>query len=789
MTLQSIIDKISGLVFGPRKMWLVVFAIITVVLGYFASQLRVDAGFNKMIPLEHPYMKVFTQYQKEFGGANRILIALVRKDGGDIFSKEFFEKLKKLSDEVFVLPGVDKPSHRSLFSPAVRFIEVIEEGFAGGNIIPATFQGTPADLEKVRENLQKSSEVGRLVTNDFKGALVRADLLEIDPSTNKRLNYFEFAAKLEELRGKYQDDKTSVHIIGFAKAVGDISDGAKGVLVFFGFAFIVTVVLLQLFSKNIKLTAIALFAALMPVLWLFGMLTVLGFGIDPLSILVPFLIFSIGVSHAVQMTKNWEREAAGGLSGLEAAKAAFARLFIPGTLALLTNVLGFAVIMLIKIDIVRELGITASVGVGLMIITNKMLLPILLSYVTLDKSTLQDELKQEGFTEKVWNAAARFADRRHAVWVILASIGILALGLWQAQHLKVGDLGEGLPELRETSRYNQDNAVITQKFSIGVDVLGVIAQTKGVQGACTNYDVMNHIEKFAWFFENLPGVQSVISLPGLAKGINAGFNEGNLKWRALPRDPQVMAQSVTPIDTATGLLNPDCSAMQLLGFTSDHQGATIAHIVAKIKKWTAENKNDKVDFLLATGNVGVMAATNEAVKAAEFEMHGAIFGALFVMCMLTFRSLGATLCILLPLALVSVLNNALMATFSIGLKVSTLPVIALGVGVGVDYGIYLFDRIEAYMHEGGSLAESFFLALTERGAAMIFTAVTMTIGVGSWAFSALKLQADMGILLAFMFFLNMIGTITLLPALAAFLVKTKKLRSALSHPALARFKG
>jgi uncharacterized protein len=775
MNIQRLLVSVSNLVFNNRKMWLIVFAITTVILGYFATKLRPDAGFNKMIPLEHPYMKVFTEYQKTFGGANRIIVALVQKDG-DIFNAAYFDKLKRLSNDVFLMKGVDKASHSSLFAPSARFIEVVEEGFAGGNIIHATFQGTPEDLTKVRENLLKSAEVGRLVANDFSGALVRADLLEINPDTGQKLDYFAVAKTLEELRSKYQDDKTTVHIIGFAKATGDIADGTKGVLLFFAIAFVITAVLLHWFSKNWKLTGIALFAALMPVLWLFGMLTILGYGIDPLSILVPFLIFSIGVSHAVQMTKTWERAAAGGMDSLSASKHAFANLFVPGTLALATNVLGFAVIMLIKIDIVRELGITASVGVGLMIVTNKMLLPILLSYVNLDRETVAKEHEQEGRVDKVWRAAAKFADRKHAVVAIVIGLGVLGVGLWKAQQLKVGDLGTGLPELRENSRYNIDNNVITSKFSIGVDVLGVIVQAKE-KGACTKFDTMNHIESFAWFAENLPGVQSVISLPGLAKGINAGFNEGNLKWRVLSRDPQVMAQSVTPIPPTTGLLNPDCDAMQVLIFTSDHQGETIKNIIAEVKRWTAENKKDGVEYKLASGNVGVMAATNEAVKDAEFEMHGAIFGALFIMCMLTFRSLGATLCILLPLALVSVLNNALMASLNIGLKVSTLPVIALGVGVGVDYGIYLFDRIEAFMEQGKDLASSFFEALRERGTAMVFTAVTMTLGVGSWAFSALKLQADMGLLLAFMFFLNMVGAIFLLPALAAFLVKAHKAKS------------
>jgi predicted RND superfamily exporter protein len=770
MSVNDFIQKVSDAIFGHRKAWLVVFATLTAIFLASASRLAVDAGFSKMVPLKHPYMQVYRDYEKVFGGANRVALAIVQKDG-DIFNREYMDKLKRLTDDVFLLNGVDRPSVKSLFTPNTRFIEVIEEGFAGGNVIPATFQGTDADLKTVRSNIQKSSEIGRTVATDFTGALVLAGLLEIDPQTGKRLNYFEVAGKLEALRVKYQSEKHSVHIIGFAKAVGDIRDGARGVVTFFAIAFVITAVLMFWFVKSVKLTAVALLVAMMPVLWLLGTLPILGFGIDPLSILVPFLIFSIGVSHAVQMTKTWERDVVTGTDSLSAAKHSFAKLFIPGTLALLTNVLGFAVIMLIPIDIVRELGITASLGVGWMIVTNKMLLPILLSYLSVSKTALTKQAYQETRIERIWQAASGSVARSRATVIVAIAAVTLAIGVVGAHRLKVGDYGIGVPELRPESRYNMDNAKIVEKFAMGTNTLGVVAQTKGVQGACTNYDLMSVIERFDWFMQNAPGTQSVISLPGLAKNVNAGFNEGNVKWRQLPRDPQVMAQSVTPIDTATGLLNPDCSAMQVLVFTTDQQGETIASLVANVKDFAGKNNSDKLELKLATGNVGVMAATNEAVDEARWQMNLAIFGALLVMCMVTFRSLRATLCILIPLAIVSVLCEALMPTLGIGLKVSTLPVIALGVGVGVDYGIYLYDRIEAHLEEGKSLAASFFEALKERGTAMVFTAVTMTIGVGTWAMSALKFQADMGILLAFMFFLNALGALFLLPALAAFLVK------------------
>lgn len=771
MTLAHGIERIADLLFSRRRSLLAAFAVLTAMFIYTGTLLRVDAGFNKMIPLQHEYMKVFTEYQKTFGGANRVLVAVVQKDGKDIYNPEFFTALKQVTDAVFFIPGVDRPTVTSLFTPNVRFIEVVEEGFSGGNVIPANFKGTPEDLNTVRHNVLKSGNVGRLIANDFSAALVRADLLEIDPASGKRLNYMEVARQLEQIRAKYQTERHSVHIIGFAKAVGDIAEGAVGVIAFFGVAFIVTALLLFFYSGSLRLTALALVCALMPVIWLMGILPLIGFGIDPLSILVPFLIFSIGVSHAVQMTNVWKTEVVQGAAGLEAARIAFLRLAIPGTAALITNALGFMVIMHIKIDIVRELGVTASLGVALMIITNKMLLPILLSYARLELKARERASAMGNRVDGVWRALARLTRPRAALITIAVALILLIGGALKARDIKTGDLGTGIPELHDDSRYNTDNAVIVTKFSIGVDVISVIVQTQGVKGACTSYDIMDTIDRFELYMRNVHGVQSVVALPGLAKVINAGWNEGNLKWRALSRNRDVLAQSVTPVDTATGLLNSDCSAMQVLVFTKDHQGATIVHIVNEIKKFRLEHNSDKLKFLLASGNVGVMAATNEAVDAAEVTMLMSIFGTIIFLCWLMFRQWQAVLSIILPLTLVSILCNALMASLGIGLKVSTLPVIALGVGVGVDYGIYLYERFKHHLAESGMTIEAaFFAALRERGTAAVFTAITMSVSVGSWAFSALKFQADMGILLAFMFLVNMLGAILLLPALAALLL-------------------
>ena len=772
--MQAFVQRLSDLLFGRRGFFLGLFALITVLLGLSASQLRVDAGFAKMIPLEHPYMQTFTAYQKTFGGANRVLIALRTRDGRDIYNPEFFKALKGVTDDVFFLPGIDRPTVTSLFTPNVRFIEVVEEGFAGGNVIPATFAGTPEDLEQVRANVLKSGHVGRLVSNDFKGAMVSAELLEVNPDTGARLDYQEVAKKLEDIRAKYASDQIDVHIIGFAKAVGDIADGAAGVLVFFVVAFVITALLLLWYSGSLKLTALALLCAFVPVVWLLGLLPLIGFGIDPLSILVPFLIFSIGVSHAVQMTNAWKLEVVAGADALTAAKTAFAKLFVPGAMALLANAVGFMVMVYIAIDIVRELAITASLGVAVMIITNKMLLTILLSYLKLTPAEAGRLRRQGGENrgEWLWTRIQIFARPKPALVVLAATAVLLGAAAIKARDMKTGDLGKGIPELRDDSRYNKDIEAIVGSFSIGVDILSVIAQGKDIDGACTDYGVMDAIDRFESHMKNVHGVQGTLSLAGLSKVVNAGWNEGNPRWRVHSRNRDVLAQAVTPIDTGTGLLNTDCSAMQVLIFTKDHQGETLTHIVQEVKDYIKAHPHEHVDFLLASGPVGVMAATNEAVDEAEVVMLILLFASISLLCFAEFRSVAAVLCIVVPLAIVAVLCNALMATLGIGLKVSTLPVVALG--VGVDYGIYLFERMKHAMADGMPLADAFHKALQQRGTAAIFTAITMSISVGTWAFSALKFQADMGILLAFLFMVNMLGAIFVLPALAAWLVKDKR---------------
>ncbi|WP_018991373.1 efflux RND transporter permease subunit [Aromatoleum toluclasticum] len=766
---DALVAVLARMLIRWRKPLGAFFLLVTLGLGYSALSTRLDPGFNKLIPLKHEYMAAFLQHSTTFSGANRILVNVQWKGEGDIYNAEFLPTLRKVTDEVFFTPGVNRASVRSIFTPNVRYVEVTEEGFTGDVVIPARFETDEQGLSQVRANVAKSGQVGRLVANDLKSALVQADLLEVNPDTGAKLDYAEVARKLETIRTQFGSDKVDIQIVGFAKVMGDVMEGLGTVVTFFAIAFVITSLLLWMYSRSLKLTVLAIAVALLPVVWLLGLLPLIGYGIDPMSVLVPFLIFSIGVSHAVQMTNAWKQDVLAGETAMEAAEGAFRKLAVPGIMALLANALGFLVIMVIDIPIVHELGLTACLGVALMIMTNKMFMPIILSHLHLERMALHQPVDNKDKHPAWWKLSA-LSEPRPALATFGVMLVLLGTATYFSRHLQTGDIGSGVPELRADSRYNKDNAKIISSYSIGMDVLSVYVETENLTEACLNWEVMNAVERFDFRMRGVDGVQSVSTVAGLAKLFAAGNNEANPRWAALQRTEAALRTGSRAANPELGFNSAGCKTIHLAVYLNDHQGPTLKHVVDEVRKFIVEDKTPNVTFRLAGGNAGVAVATNEAVERAEVQMLASIFASISFLCWLTFRSWRAVLCVVVPLTLVTIMCNALMALLGIGLKVATLPVIALGVGVGVDYGIYIYERMQHELADHGySLREAFYEAMRQRGTAAVFTAVTMSIGVGTWAFSALKFQADMGVLLAFMFLVNVLGAIFLLPALACWL--------------------
>jgi len=760
------IANLEHFIFGNRKWILGLFALITVVMLVVTWRgLRIDASFTKQLPVQHEYMRTYLQESvAEFRGANRVLIALIARDG-NMFQPAFFAALRNASDEVVLTDGIDRGRVQSLFTPNVRYLEVVEDGIEAGNVIPANFRPTPQALAQVRANILKAGIVGRLVANDFSGALISAVVLDQD-AKGRPVNPIEVARHLESrVRERLQGPQVEIHIIGFSRVVADIADGARWVVSFAMVTLILTLVAVWIYCQSVRIAVITIGCSLIAVIWQLGVLVLLGYGLDPLGLLVPFLIFAIGVSHGVQKISAIGDAAFAGLDTRAAARRTFRQLLVPAIVALLADLVGFVTIALIPVQVIREMALTASLGVAIVILTDLVLLPLVVCFVRFDDGYRSRVERRQLRLAACWHRLTVITARGPALAIIIAAALITVCGWWVGRKTPIGDTQAGVPELRAHSRYNRDSELITAKFSIGVDVLTVIVESPAP--ICVSYEQMSGIDQFAWSMQNVEGVQDVVTLPYVAKIAAAGWNEGSLKWRALPREQSQLTQSTRYIETSTGLLNSDCNIVPVMLFLCDHRAQTIERVVAAVKAWRTAHPVRGAHFELATGNVGAMAATNETVKAKELWIVGGVFASVMVMCLLTFRSLAGTVLVVLPLAIVSVLVYAVMALVGIGLKVSTLPMVALGAGIGVDYGIYLFSRMQEFLREGLTVRDAYERTLRITGASIIFTGITLAIGVVTWVFSPLKFQADIGIMLTFMFLVNMLAAIILLPALAS----------------------
>lgn len=757
--------------FSIRLPILFTFLVLTFFFLSQAVQVKLDTSLQKMVPLNHDYIKNLFKHKDELSLGNDIRIA-VHHNEGTIYDAEYLQILKAITDEVHYLPSIDRSKVKSIWTANVRWVEVTEDGFRGGEVVPPSYDGTPEAIEELQLNVSRSGQIGRLVSDDFRSAIVYVPLLDIDESMGDSLDYQAFSTLLEEnVRNKYESEKVSIHIIGFSKKIGDLIHGAEEVALFFAVAIVITFFMLLIDSKCLRSTLIVLLCSLVAVVWQLGILNLLGYGIDPYSMLVPFLVFAIGVSHGVQIINEMAVRYAASGKKRKAARQTFLNLYIPGMLALLSDAIGFVTLHVIDIGVIKELGTAAGIGVAVIILTNLVLVPIFLSFTGVSDAAVEAVLKKQKNPPALWRFLSGFAKPVVAGFSIVFAFAAAVVGMHFSETLEIGDLDPGAPELRANARYNIDDRYIAENYSVSADVLVVLVETPPEK--CTSYEALDAMDRFSWHMENTPGVQSVVSTVTVSKLVIAGFNEGNPKWAQLSKIQDILNNSVENIPE--GFMNMNCSLSPVVIFLDDHKAKTLSVVVKSVEEFAIDNNEaDVAQFVLASGNAGVEAATNQTIEAAQNRMLLLVYGVVSLMCFLTFRSWKAVICIVAPLALTSILCQALMAQLGIGVKVATLPVIALGVGIGVDYGIYIFTRLEGFIAEGKSLQDAYFETLRVTGKAVSFTALTLAIGVGTWVFSDIKFQADMGILLTFMFLWNMVGAIWLLPALANFLLETKQ---------------
>jgi predicted RND superfamily exporter protein len=775
-------NALERLVFNHRLAMIALCALVTLVLGSLAaSRLSLNASFEKMLPQAHPYIGNYLANKSALRGLGNALRVVVENPQGDIFEPRYLDELKQVSDALFLTPGVDRAWMKSMWTPTVRWNEVTEEGFRGGPVMPDGYDGSPRSVEQLRINIARSGIVGSLVGNNFKSTMIFVPLLEKDPVSGKPIDYALLARAIERTVQAHQGGAypLRIHVIGFAKLVAELLAGMVKVLMYFGVAALVATAIIFAYTRCVRSTSLVVACSLVAVLWQLGLVAALGFELDPFSILVPFLVFAIGVSHGAQKMNGIMQDVGRGTHLLVAARYTFRRLFLAGLTALLADAVGFGVLMTIDIPVIRDLAMTASIGVAVLIFTNLLLLPVLLSYVGVSARAARRAVRDEpgagaaaggDATGGLWRALERFTEPRWATAALVVALALAVGGAALSTRLQIGDLDPGAPELRADSLYNRDNAYITANYSLSSDQFAVMVKT--APDGCIEFGTLIEADRLAWALRQVPGVQTTVSLADAVRQVTAGTSEGSPKWLTLTRNQDVLNYGAQQASVNNPeLFDRACSLMPVVAYLSDHKAATLERVVRVAADFARAHDTPQRQFLLAAGSAGIEAATNIVVREANHTMLLYVYGAVIVLCFITFRSWRAVLVAVLPLVLTSILCEALMVALGMGVKVATLPVIALGVGIGVDYALYLVSVQLTQQRQGQPLAEAYRHALRFTGKVVALVGVTLAAGVVCWAWSPIKFQADMGILLTFMFVLNMVGALVLVPALSHFLLR------------------
>jgi predicted RND superfamily exporter protein len=557
-------------VFFNHRPWVMAICLaITLLLGWQALGMKLNASFEKTIPTKHPYIVNYLAHKADLAGQGNALRIAVAVTQGTIFDKDYLETLRKLNDEIFLLPGVDRPFMKSLWTSNTRWVAVSEEGLDGDTVMSDRYDGSPETMAEVRANVERSGEIGQLVAADFQSSIVYVPLLDKDPRTGAALDY-------AELRAKYQNERVHIHVIGFAKVMGDLMEGLRQVLGFFALALVITATVLFGYTRCVRSTAIVVACSLVAVVWQFGLLRMLHYELDPYSVLVPFLVFAIGMSHGAQKMNGILQDVGRGTHRVVAARYTFRRLFVAGLTALLCDAVGFAVLALIEIRVIQDLAAVASIGVAVLIFTNLVLLPILLSYTGVSPKAAARSLKQEqqSVPSGAWVLLGAFTRTRPALAAIGAALLLAGLGFALSLQLRIGDLDPGAPELRAESRYNRDNAYVVQHYAASTDILTVMVTTP--EDHCTRYATLSQVDSLAWRLQQLPGVEGTQSMAGLSKLAMIGYNEGNLKWYELIPNDQALGgvQARAPRE----LFNQGCSFLSVYVYLKDHKAETLAEV-------------------------------------------------------------------------------------------------------------------------------------------------------------------------------------------------------------------
>ncbi len=744
---------------------LITILLLTLFFGHHALRIEMYTAFSDLLPRDHPFIRVHNKFSKIFGGANVVLLSVEVKEG-DIFNTQTLQKIKKLTEMFELTPGANNYQIFSIARQKVKDVRATSWGIEVQPIMWPDVPRTRDGIEQLRNAIYANPTIaGRLVSMDGKAALITAAFHE------ERLDYASLFRRIQSAIHEVEDQNTAVYAAGEPILYGWIYYHLRDIAFVIALTCLTLLAILILYYRNLNGVIIPILSALVTFIWGTGFTALMGYNFDPLILVVPFLIAARTLSHSIQFRERFFEELERWEGNKEkAATESALGLLMPGSVSILTDASGLIVLLVAPMPILTKLAIAGSFWVLSNFVSVLILDPILCCYFPTPRHLPKGG---EGhWLDAPLRRVAGLCTDPPGRWIVLMAFGgILIWSLYWNQFLTVGDSKPGSPLLWPNSNYNLSVRHINDKFQ-GTDLLYVIVEGKEERTA-TSPRVLRTMEAFQRYMERSPEVGGTDSIVGLTRQINTVLHNNDPRWGILPRSQAevggilMVAEHGSEPGDFDRWVNYNFQDADVTVFLHDHKADTIRETIRRAKEFISNHRMEEADFRLAGGIVGVLAAANEVMEQSNWIVLGLMLITQLFFCALGFRSLLAGLFFVGVVLLSNMFGMALMAFWDVGLNVNTLPVISLGIGFGVDYGIYVVSRvIEEYRRQGRpDLRTALIEGVATAGKAVLYTAFLTSAGFAFWSFSPLRFQAEMGYQLLIILTMNMLGGLLLLPAL------------------------
>lgn len=759
------LHKAEGWIFANPKIVLSMIFLVTLAFAAALPKLRIYSDFSDLLPQEHSYIKTYNRIKENFGGANMIVMA-IEVEQGTIFNNDTLKLVHEATQGVDNLPSVNHNLVSSLTHRTARKVFLSPEGsfVSQPYYDPAKTYSADELAQMQRDVIANPNLYGLMVSPDFKAALIKAQLNESE------LDYVETFAALQTVRDTLARDGHKVHVTGNPVLTGWVYTYLDQIVQILGWTLALLATLLIVYFRRLYGIALPLLGIALSSIWGLGFMAMAGINLEPLSLPIPFLIAARATSHGVQLVVRYYEELAIVKNGKQAARNALDALFRPGSLAIIVDAVGIAVLVLGAAPFNYKLGLAAGFWGFSVIFTVHFMVPLALTVLPQPKTM---ENANEGVRNFLGNAMARTGGTDGGARAILfASLACVVVGSWYVAKVQLGESEPGSPLLNRDHDYNVSTAAINTLFP-GSEELHIVARTEE-KGGIKRPEVMHAIERFQAHMLSDPTLGGARALPGVVRVVNQLTHNDDPRWAQIPDNADevgglmfaYMASSPIP-GALKEYINPDENEANMVFFYKDHQAETINRVVALAEEGKAriEAEVPGLKIELGGGIIGVTAAANQALHTDHMIIIPTVMLLAFLLVMAYYQSLHAGWLMVLPMLFATVMTYAYMGWADIGISVNTVPVIAVGVGVGIDYAVYFMDRIREEMAVTRNIHRAVVNAVATTGYAVSFTAATLIAGVVMWIFmSDLRFQSDAAVLLSFMLVVNALAAMLIVPA-------------------------